>query len=193
MTFAEIRDYFQQVCLMSQSWDNVANIKSIILCMSNQECQIVQCTCADVASSLASPIFVQRTCVKQRSGGWGQDYADERSTKLWTYAICYYGVDHTPHCISRAAAWTHCVMATFSLCSNVEFTTKLWQRTDLASRFARGSVVCWAGLLKCVALCAIHSRMHIYGHPRLCTRHYNSDQSWAFWTCRRAHLLCPPG
>ena len=25
-------------------------------------------------------------------------------------------------------------------------------------------------------------------HPRLCTRHNNSDQSWAFWTCWRVHL-----
>ena len=30
-------------------------------------------------------------------------------------------------------------------------------------------------------------------HPRLCTQHNNSDQSWAFWTCRRALLLCLPG
>ena len=58
----------------------------------------------------------------------------------WTLNLCYYGVDHTPHCRPRAAARTHRVMATFSLCSNVESTTRLWQRTDLVSRFARGSV-----------------------------------------------------
>ena len=27
--------------------------------------------------------------------------------------------------------------------------------------------------------------------PRSCTWQY--DQLWAFWTCSRAHLLCPPG
>ena len=40
---------------------------------------------------------------------------------------------------------------------------------------------------------AARSRMHLYGHPCLCTQHYNADQSWSFWTCSRAHLLCPPG
>ena len=43
-----------------------------------------------------------------------------------------------------------------------------------------------------MALCAIHSKMRLYGHrPRSCIRQYN--QLWAFWTCSRAHLLCPPG
>ena len=40
----------------------------------------------------------------------------------------YYGVDHTPHCRPRAAAQTHRVMAMFSLCSNIESTTRPWQR-----------------------------------------------------------------
>ena len=34
-------------------------------------------------------------------------------------------------------------MGMFSLCSNVESTTRLCQRTDLVSRFTRGSVACW--------------------------------------------------
>ena len=54
-----------------------------------------------------------------------------------------------------------------------------------------GLVACWLGLSKRMALCAIRS-MCLYGHPCLCTRHCNSDQSWAFWTCSRAHSLCPP-
>ena len=43
--------------------------------------------------------------------------------------------------------------------------------------------------------CAVCSRMCINGcgHPHLGTRHYSSDQSWAFWTCSWAHLLCLPG
>ena len=76
---------------------------------------------------------------------------------------------------------------------SLESTTRLWRRTDLVSRFTRGSVACWAGLSKCVALRAVRLRMHLYGHPCLCTRHCKSDQLWAFWTCRRAHLSCPPG
>ena len=84
-------------------------------------------------------------------------------------------------------------MATSPLCSNVKSTTRLWQRPDLTSHFAPGSVACWAGRLKCMALCAVCSRMHLHGHPHLCTQHYNSDQTWTFWTCSRAHLLCPPG
>ena len=39
----------------------------------------------------------------------------------------------------------------------------------------------------------VRAWMHLYGHPCLCTQHFNFDQSWAFWTCRRVHLLCPPG
>ena len=88
---------------------------------------------------------------------------------------------------TRAAAQTHRVMATFSLCSNVESTTRLWQRTDLASRFARGSMACRAGLSKREALCAAcsNSRMRLFGPyigpgNLVCTRHNNSDQSWAF-------------
>ena len=49
-----------------------------------------------------------------------------------------------------------------------------------------------AGLSKRAALRAVLSRMHLYGHPCLCTRHCNYEQSWAFWTCSKAHLLCPP-
>ena len=100
---------------------------------------------------------------------------------------------HPPHCRPRAAAQTHHVIVTFLLCSNVESTIRLWQRTDLASRFAWGSVACWAGLSKRTALRTVCLRMHLYGHSRLCTQHYKSDQSWAFWTCRTAHLLYPPG
>ena len=115
-------------------------------------------------------------------------------------------------CMPATATWTsnllvllcrpHPSIQVNSSCSNtlqwrhsrsVESTTRLWQRTDLVSRFARGSVACWAGLSKRAALCAVRSRMHLYGYPCLCTRHCNSDQSWAFWTCRRAHLSCPPG
>ena len=107
--------------------------------------------------------------------------------------LYYYGVDHTPHCRSRVAARTHRVMAMFSLCLNIESTTRLWQRTDLASRFAWDLVACSVGLPKCAALCAVRLKLHLYGHPRLCTQHYNSDQWWAFWTCSRAHLICPPG
>ena len=62
--------------------------------------------------------------------------------------MLYYGVDHTSHCRPRAAAQTHHVMVTFSLRSNVESTTRRSQRADIASRFARGSVACHAGLLK---------------------------------------------
>ena len=116
-------------------------------------------------------------------------YADGSSTNHW-----YYGVDHTSHCRPRSATWTMLELTiTFSLCLNVECITRLWQRTDLTSHFARGLMACWAGFLKCVALHAVRSRMRLYGHPRLCTRHYNSDQSWAFWTCSREHLLCLPG
>ena len=46
-----------QVCLMSQSWDNVANMHELLTACSVLNCQLVQWTCAD-----------------------------ESSTKLWTYA-----------------------------------------------------------------------------------------------------------
>ena len=55
---------------------------------------------------------------------------------------CSYGVDHTPHCRSRAAAQIHRVMITFLLCSNFESTTRLWQRTNPTSCFAQVSVAC---------------------------------------------------
>ena len=66
----------KQVCLMSQSWDNVL----LTACYSTIECQLVQRACADE--------------------------------------------DHTPHCRPRVADQTHRVMATFSLRSNVESTTR---------------------------------------------------------------------
>ena len=81
----------------------------------------------------------------------------------------------------------HCTtaMATFEQSENVESTTRAWQKTDLVSR---GS----AGHSKYAALCAIHFKIHLYGHICLCTWHCNCDQSWTFWTCSRAHqiLLC---
>ena len=65
-----------------------------------------------------------------------------------TLNLRYYCVDHTPHCRPRAAAQTHCAMAMFSLHSNIDSNTRPWQRADIASRFARGSVACQAGLSK---------------------------------------------
>ena len=78
------------------------------------------------------------------------------------------------------------------LCSNVESTTSKEQTSSLASLKARWHVGCWTGLSECVVLCTVHSRMRLCGHPCLCTWHYNSDQSWTFWTCSGAYLLCPP-
>ena len=69
-----------------------------------------------------------------------------------TLNLCSYGIDHTPHCRPRAAVQTHRAMATFSLRSNVKSTTRPWQRADITSGFARGSVACRAGLLKRTAL-----------------------------------------
>ena len=69
-----------QVCLMSQSWDNVTEHYYITACYLTIECQLVQRACADE--------------------------------------------DHTPHCRPRVADQTHRVMATFSLRSNVESTTR---------------------------------------------------------------------
>ena len=71
--------------------------------------------------------------------------------------------------------------------------TRVWQRTDLVSHFAWGLVACWAGLLIRMVLNAVHLRLGVpcvYDHPCLCTWHCNYDQSWTFWTCSRAHLLC---
>ena len=68
-------------------------------------------------------------------------------------------------------------MATFLLWSNVESATRAWQRTDLVSRFARDSVTCCLHAeeasrnAKRAALRAVHSRMHLYGHPCLYTRY----------------------
>ena len=61
-----------------------------------------------------------------------------------------------------ASSSTKCAMATFLLCSNVNIAIsdywQVWQRIDLVSRFARGSVAsCLAGLSKRVAL---HSQIH---------------------------------
>ena len=93
----------------------------------------------------------------------------------------------------------HPLMQVNSSCSNsplqwrrsrsVKSTIRLWQRIDLVSRFARGSVACWTGLSKRLTLGASCSRMHLYDHPFLCMQHCKSDQSWAFWTCSRTHLL----
>ena len=76
------------------------------------------------------------------------------------------------------------LMGTFSLRSNVESITRPWQRADITSRFARGSVACWAGLSKCMALAPLTwARDSIFMAPRpwqpcLCMWHNNSDQSW---------------
>ena len=121
-----------------------------------------------------------------------------QQNELWTYYN--YFVDHTPWCRSTAAAVLKLTtaMEMFSLCSNIESTT-LWQRIDIVSCLLKawwhvGCMAERAGLSKRVALCTIHLvRMHLYGHPCLCTWHCNFDQSWTFWTCSRAHLLCPPG
>ena len=130
----------KQVCLMSQSWDNVNTIAT--------------------SYSTIEPVSI-RAC------------ADE---------------DHTPHWRPRVADQTHRVIAKFSVRSNVESTTRPWQRTDIASCFAwacRNARL--ARARECISLAPRPWQ------PRLCTRHNNSDQSWVFWTCRRAHLLCPPG
>ena len=108
----------------------------------------------------------------------------------------YYGVDHISH---YRPVQTHRVMVTFERSENVESTTRAWQRADITSHFARGPVAYRAGLSKCAALAPLAQvRECISMAPRpwqpcLCTRHNNSDQSWVFWTCRRAHLLCPSG
>ena len=55
----------------------------------------------------------------------------------WTLHLCYYGIEHIPHCRPTAAARTHCVMATFGHSMNVESTTRLWQRTPRLSLHLR--------------------------------------------------------
>ena len=86
-------------------------------------------------------------------------------------------------CMPAAAARTlsllvllrrpHPSMQVNSSCSNsplqwwcprsVESTTRPWQRIDLVSCFARGSVACWVSK----RFAAVHSRMHLYGHVPL--------------------------
>ena len=95
----------------------------------------------------------------------------------WILKLRHYGVDHTPHCRPRAAARTHHVMAMFLFCSNIESTTRLWQKINLTSHFAQGTVACWVGLSRCAALSAVRLRMYLYGHPHLYTRHCNSEPS----------------
>ena len=113
--------------------------------------------------------------------------------ELWTY----YFVDHTPRCRSTAAAQTHHCngdILTLLECQIYHQTMKTNRpRLLLRSRLSGTWPACWAGLLKRAAFCAVRSRMHLHGHPCLSTQHCNSDQTWAFWTCSRAHLLCPPG
>ena len=112
-----------QVCLMSQSWDNVTNMHELLTACSVLNCQLVQCACAD-----------------------------ESSTVLWCRPH--------PSLQAKSSCSNSLCMATFSL---IESTTRLWQRIDLASRFAQGSVACWASLSKHIALRAVHSRMRLYG------------------------------
>ena len=155
-----------QVCLMSQSWNIMANMHELFtenlisLAVLYVSQWLGQCACQLAAAARTLNLLV---------------------------------LLHRPHPS----------MQVNSSCSNsplqwrgprsIKSTTRLWRRTDLVSRFTRGSVACWAGLSKRAVLRPVRLRMHLYGHPCLCTRHCNSDQSWAFWTYRRTHLLCPPG
>ena len=82
-------------------------------------------------------------------------------------------------------------MATFSLCSNVESTTRAWQRTDLIH------------LSLCSRLSGLLSRpLEIHGAS--CHSFKNTSlwrplfvhmvlQFWLIVGCSRAHLLCSPG
>ena len=45
--FMEYFSTLTQACLMSQSWDNVANMHELLTACSVLNCQLVQCTCTD--------------------------------------------------------------------------------------------------------------------------------------------------
>ena len=115
--------------------------------------------------------------------------------ELWTY----YFVDHTPWYRSTVSLVPRSevesgdeqllklttAMVTFSLCSNIESTTTVWQRTDLEARWP----------------CGLHASRPInmrsvYGHPCLCTRYGTAiltNRGPSELVASRVHLLCPPG
>ena len=98
----------------------------------------------------------------------------EKTVHMHTWKRC------RPHPSLQAKAAQRVIATSFR--SNVKFTTRPWQRADFASCFARVLMACQAR--ECISMAPSPWQ------PRLCTRH-NSDQLWVFWTCRRAHLLCP--
>ena len=124
---------------MSQSWDNVANMQELFTVSSRTQRKSVEYYLPSCMSTVSTVLL--------------QQY------ELWT---CYC-VDHPSKARCRSTVQQllelTTAIATFSLCSNVESTTRAWQRIDLVSRFAWGSVACWAGLLKRAALRTVHSRM----------------------------------
>ena len=111
--------------------------------------------------------------------------------KHWT--CTYFCRGRTPHCkqllcLQLSVQWRHSCSARTSLPDYWQ----VWQRTDLASHFTRGSVASASaysvGLLKYAALsrqsfrqCVSSSSYGLrhWGHSSLCTRPYSSDQSWA--------------
>ena len=160
---------------MSQSWDNVASMHELLTVLSSH------------TRRKCSKQYHLRSCISTYSTVHMQLH------ELWTY----YFVDHTPWCRSTAAARTHhCnsdVLALLERRIYHQTMTMNRPRLSLRSRLSGTWPACWAGLSKRAVLRTVRSRMHLYGHPCLCKWHYNSDQSWAFWTCSRVHLLCTPG
>ena len=128
-----IRSNVLQVCLMSQSWDNVANI-TMVDCQYSAHAQI------NVAPNF-EPML-----------SWCRPHPTLQAKSSCSNSSC------------NECRIYHQAM------------TKNRPHLLLHSRLER-SMACWAGLSKCVALCDVRSRMRLCGHPRLCTRHHNSDQS----------------
>ena len=87
--------------------------------------------------------------------------------KLWTN----HCVDHTPQCRFMCNSSYSNTSLQWRCSRSVQMSNlppdyqKAWQRTDLTSHFARGSVACWVGLSNRMALHTVCSRMHLYGHP----------------------------
>lgn len=100
--------------------------------------------------------------------------------KVQLYEVCTY------HCIGHILLYVQwpCSSSTWTLI-RPNFETGV---TEFASRFMRGSVICWADPK---VLCTLLTLLWAFPWlPCLCTQPHSSDQYRTFWTYWRVHLLC---
>ena len=160
------------VCLMSQSWENVANMCELFTVSSHTQRNlnsIISLSCMSTVSTVRM----------------------QQHDRTLNQLLCrpHSSMQINSSCLNSPL---HAMTVKGDVLALLKH--RIYHQTISALLEAWWHVACW----KCGAWSAWRFAPFVQEcismATLVCTHGtVNSDQSWAFWTCSRAYLLCPPG